>query len=88
MARITSKRKSKLSDLCFYCEKRVGQGTLLKKTADHIVPRSRGGSNAYYNLVTSCEPCNLKKGNLTYEEFLRKEYEEKYGAFNENYRSV
>lgn len=36
---------------------------------EHIVPRSRGGSNRISNLTLSCRDCNLKKGNRTAEEF-------------------
>ena len=32
-------------------------------TRDHIVPTSRGGSNRWDNVVTSCSPCNNRKGN-------------------------
>src|ERR1039458_6376723 len=32
------------------------------ETADHIVPRSAGGSNDVSNLQGSCEHCNRKKG--------------------------
>lgn len=32
-------------------------------TRDHIVPLSRGGDNSWANVVTSCSPCNNKKGN-------------------------
>jgi 5-methylcytosine-specific restriction endonuclease McrA len=28
-------------------------------TADHIVPKSRGGDNTYGNLVLCCAPCNV-----------------------------
>lgn len=28
---------------------------------DHLKPRSRGGSNSPYNLVTSCIPCNQSR---------------------------
>lgn len=37
---------------------------------DHIVPRSRGGTNRVSNLVASCHKCNIEKGNLSVEEFL------------------
>ena len=36
---------------------------------EHIVPRTRGGSNRVSNLTLACEPCNLKKGACTAEEF-------------------
>jgi 5-methylcytosine-specific restriction endonuclease McrA len=32
-------------------------------TVDHVVPRSRGGESVWENIVASCAPCNLKKGN-------------------------
>jgi 5-methylcytosine-specific restriction endonuclease McrA len=31
-------------------------------TFDHVVPRARGGRTVWQNVVTACEPCNLKKG--------------------------
>src|ERR1017187_1827064 len=31
-------------------------------TIDHVVPRSRGGSNDWENVVAACRPCNGKKG--------------------------
>ncbi|MDH5758508.1 MAG: HNH endonuclease [Gemmatimonadota bacterium] len=37
-------------------------------TRDHILPQSRGGDNSWNNVVTSCSPCNNRKGNrLPYE---------------------
>jgi len=36
---------------------------------DHVVPLSRGGSNALVNLATACRPCNLSKGSKTVEEW-------------------
>ena len=42
---------------CQYC----GAGSHL--TMDHVVPRSRGGRSAWDNVVTSCAPCNLRKGD-------------------------
>ncbi|HHF8531042.1 TPA: RNA-guided endonuclease IscB, partial [Escherichia coli] len=38
---------------------------------EHVIPRSRGGSNRISNLVLSCHDCNQKKDNLIIEEFLK-----------------
>lgn len=43
---------------CAYCG---GHGD----TVDHVVPRSRGGSNAWDNLVCACRPCNNRKADRT-----------------------
>jgi 5-methylcytosine-specific restriction endonuclease McrA len=48
---------------CVYCGTAGGRLTL-----DHVVPRSRGGESIWENVVTSCAPCNLKKGNRLPEE--------------------
>ena len=32
-------------------------------TRDHVLPMSRGGDNSWGNVVTSCSPCNNRKGN-------------------------
>lgn len=37
-------------------------------TRDHLVPLSRGGTNAWNNVVTACSSCNTRKGNLLPEE--------------------
>jgi 5-methylcytosine-specific restriction endonuclease McrA len=37
-------------------------------TIDHILPLSRNGGNSFENCVTSCRPCNNKKGNRTPSE--------------------
>ena len=47
---------------CRYCGK--GNRPLEK---DHIVPKSKGGSNRVSNLTMACRPCNEKKGNLVGE---------------------
>jgi 5-methylcytosine-specific restriction endonuclease McrA len=31
--------------------------------ADHVVPKSRGGTDDLSNLVASCGPCNQARGN-------------------------
>jgi 5-methylcytosine-specific restriction endonuclease McrA len=42
---------------------------------DHLLPRSRGGSNRVSNLVLSCHSCNLAKGNKTAAEWGHPEVE-------------
>ncbi len=32
-------------------------------TFEHVVPRSRGGTNLIDNLAVSCVQCNVKRGN-------------------------
>jgi 5-methylcytosine-specific restriction endonuclease McrA len=46
---------------------------------DHIVPRSRGGTNRVSNLTLACRECNQKKGNKTAAEFGHPEVQEKAG---------
>ena len=48
---------------CVYCGTSSGRLTL-----DHVVPRSRGGDSVWENVVTSCAPCNLHKGDRLLEE--------------------
>lgn len=48
---------------CLWCH---GAGEL---TLDHFLPRSRGGSNAPDNLVTSCKPCNDARKALAAMDF-------------------
>ncbi len=44
---------------CQYCGKRLPQSDL---TIDHVVPRSRGGTESWKNLVVACVDCNVEKG--------------------------
>jgi 5-methylcytosine-specific restriction endonuclease McrA len=37
-------------------------------TIDHIIPKSKGGKTDFENCVSSCKPCNNKKGNKTPNE--------------------
>jgi len=44
---------------CQYC------GSMKSLTLDHLIPTSKGGKNAWDNIVTACESCNNRKGNRT-----------------------
>lgn len=48
---------------CVYCG-----ATHLPLTIDHVIPRTRGGSNDWDNLVCCCTRCNNLKGDHTPEE--------------------
>ena len=50
---------------CQYCGKILAAGEL---TLDHVVPRSRGGSSTWENLVACCHNCNRRKGNMLPQE--------------------
>lgn len=40
-----------------------GEGGWVLMTQDHILPKSKGGSDEDDNLITMCSYCNGKKGN-------------------------
>ena len=35
---------------------------------DHVIPRSRGGTHAWENVVAACRPCNTRKRDRLLEE--------------------
>lgn len=51
--------------LCVYCR------CVMADSLDHVMPRSRGGSDDPSNLVPACRPCNSSKGARTPEEWRR-----------------
>ena len=52
---------------CAYCGKED-----VPLQVEHIVPKSKGGSNRVSNLTLACEKCNTKKSNRSVEDFLKK----------------
>jgi hypothetical protein len=49
---------------CVYC------GSIYADTVDHVIPRSRGGTDDQANLVSACLECNTDKRALTLQEWL------------------
>ena len=54
---------------CMYCNTEL---SLNDMTIDHIIPRSKGGSNTLVNLTISCTSCNTERGNLHIEEWCKR----------------
>jgi 5-methylcytosine-specific restriction endonuclease McrA len=71
MNRMSSKQKySKKQKLiivygscCWWCRCDFSEDKL---TLDHLIPKSRGGSNSLENLRLACFPCNKSRGNSLY----------------------
>ena len=49
---------------CVYCKKKD-----CKLEIEHIIPKSRGGSNRVNNLTIACHECNQRKDKMTASEF-------------------
>lgn len=59
---------------CVYCQKSMfhnSKPTDIRLELDHVVPKSKGGSDLVNNLVLACHACNQNKGNLSLQEFLK-----------------
>ena len=53
---------------CAWCGKPIAAEEV---TADHRVPRMKGGRHTARNIVASCEPCNVAKGSRWPKQFER-----------------
>ena len=53
-------RRVKHGERCFWCDDLL---TIYTASRDHVIPRSKGGSNKRSNLVWACRDCNVTKGN-------------------------
>jgi hypothetical protein len=56
----------KWSRKCAYCGK-----TDVPLEIEHVIPKSKGGTNRVSNLTLACRPCNKRKGNKPIEDFLK-----------------
>ena len=54
------------SHTCQYCGRKSPEATLV---IDHLIPVSKGGTDDFENLVTSCEDCNSGKSDKLIETF-------------------
>ena len=50
---------------CQYCMKKFSSAAL---TIDHIIPKCKGGTSKWENMVSACKRCNSKKADKTPEE--------------------
>lgn len=57
----------KYNRTCIYCGKEN-----IPLEVEHVVPKSKGGSNRISNLALSCVKCNQRKGNKSIQDFLKK----------------
>jgi 5-methylcytosine-specific restriction endonuclease McrA len=74
---------------CQYCGEVLA---VCDQTLDHVVPRSRGGKDAWENLVLACKRCNSYKDDQTPDEagmqLIRKPFEPKVGLTYQSNRRV
>src|SRR5213593_1570675 len=55
---------------CGYCQASLENGVEL--SLDHIIPKSKLGSDDVKNLVTACKNCNSSRGDMPVTRFAEK----------------
>lgn len=55
---------------CYICSK-IMHPTHAELTADHIISRSKGGTDYPENIACCCKNCNNQKGNMDLEDYLQ-----------------
>ena len=64
--RLRAMVQARAGETCQYCGKRAPDGE-----PDHVLPLSRGGTDALYNLVWACRECHRQKGDKTPREWVQ-----------------
>jgi len=59
----------KNNSICYLCDKYIEP---IDFTIDHVIPRSKGGTNDLVNLMPTHKECNYKKGNKILKQQLNK----------------
>lgn len=68
--------REKTGDTCHYCDTPFSDDPTSDRraTVDHVFPVSRGGTNAFENLVTACWRCNRSKSDMLVHEWMEAEF--------------
>ena len=55
---------------CAYCHRKYDD-IKVKRTVDHIIPKSKGGETTPNNVLICCGTCNVDKGNENVEDYIK-----------------
>lgn len=53
--------------ICCYCNRKFNNKVKISK--EHIIPRSKGGTNDKINLIYACIECNQLRQNMSFKDF-------------------
>lgn len=65
---------------CYYCDKPIVHYKAAthanglygnKRTKEHIIPRSKGGTNNSINIIWACEKCNSRRSSISIEDYYK-----------------
>lgn len=53
---------------CRYCGRSPLKDSNVELQCDHIIPKSKGGTDFVENLITACKECNYAKSSMVFDE--------------------